>query len=286
MNTQSKPLSKEAAGVAAERAPISRPAVLFGPMNQPVSDLRGLRIWLVGASSGIGAELARQALQAGARVALSARRADVLQEVAAAHKNAFIAPLDVLCHDAWRDQHARIVEAFGGVDLLVFCAAKYRPERTWEVQEEEAEHTLRTNVASVYSVLGAALPDMLARGSGGIALVASVAGYVGLPGATVYGPGKAALINLAEILYSDLRPKGLNVYLVNPGFVKTDLTDKNDFPMPAIQTPQQAATAIWRGISEGRFEIHFPRRFTAWLKILRLLPFRLRFILFQRFMLS
>ncbi len=76
------------------------------------------------------------------------------------------------------------------------------------------------------------------------------------------------------------------MYLVNPGFVKTDLTDKNDFPMPAIQTPQQAATAIWRGISEGRFEIHFPRRFTAWLKILRLLPFRLRFILFQRFMLS
>ncbi|NUT60211.1 SDR family NAD(P)-dependent oxidoreductase [Herbaspirillum sp. C9C3] len=286
MNTQSKPLTKEAVGAAGERAPISRPAVLFGPMNQPVSDLRGLRIWLVGASSGIGAELARQALQAGARVALSARRADVLQEVAAAHKNAFIAPLDVLCHDAWRDQHARIVEAFGGVDLLVFCAAKYRPERSWEVQEDEAEHTLRTNVASVYSALGAALPDMLARGSGGIALVASVAGYVGLPGATVYGPGKAALINLAEILYSDLRPKGLNVYLVNPGFVKTDLTDKNDFPMPAIQTPQQAATAIWRGIAEGRFEIHFPLRFTAWLKILRLLPFRLRFVLFQRFLLS
>jgi short-subunit dehydrogenase len=283
MSIHTSPLPKQA---ASERAPISRPAVLFGPMNQPVSDLRGLRIWLVGASSGIGAELARQALQAGARVALSARRGDVLQEVAAGHKNAFIAPLDVLCHDAWRDQHARILEAFGGIDLLVFCAAKYRPERSWEVQEDEAEHTIRTNLASVYSALAAALPDMLARGSGGIALVASVAGYVGLPGASVYGPGKAALINLAEILYSDLRPKGLNVYLVNPGFVKTDLTDKNDFPMPAIQTPQQAASAIWRGIAEGRFEIHFPLRFTAWLKILRLLPFRLRFMLFQRFLLN
>jgi nucleoside-diphosphate-sugar epimerase len=249
MSIHTSPLPKQA---ASERAPISRPAVLFGPMNQPVSDLRGLRIWLVGASSGIGAELARQALQAGARVALSARRGDVLQEVAAGHKNAFIAPLDVLCHDAWRDQHARILEAFGGIDLLVFCAAKYRPERSWEVQEDEAEHTIRTNLASVYSALGAALPDMLARGSGGIALVASVAGYVGLPGASVYGPGKAALINLAEILYS----------------------------------PQQAASAIWRGIAEGRFEIHFPLRFTAWLKILRLLPFRLRFMLFQRFLLN
>jgi short-subunit dehydrogenase len=226
--TQSKPLAKEAAGSRRAR-PISRPAVLFGPMNQPVSDLRGLRIWLVGASSGIGAELARQALQAGARVALSARRADVLQEVAAAHKNAFIAPLDVLCPmpgatsmpASWKPSAAS----------TCWCSVRPSTARTQlGSQEDEAEHTLRTNLASVYSALGAALPDMLARGSGGIALVASVAGYVGLPGATVYGPGKAALINLAEILYSDLRPKGLNVYLINPGFVKTDLTDKNDFP--------------------------------------------------------
>ncbi|ADJ62575.1 SDR family NAD(P)-dependent oxidoreductase [Herbaspirillum seropedicae] len=283
MSTHTRPLPKAA---PQDKTPPSRTAVLFGPMNEPMADLRGRRIWLIGASSGIGAELARQALAAGARVALSARRAEVLEEVAGAHPEAFIAPLDVLCHDAWRDQHARIVEAFGGVDLLIFCAARYRPERSWEVQEDEAEHTIRTNLASVYSALGAALPDMLARGSGGIALVASVAGYVGLPGATVYGPGKAALINLAEILYSDLRPKGVNVYLVNPGFVKTDLTDKNDFTMPALQTPQQAASAIWRGIGEGRFEIHFPLRFTAWLKLLRILPFRLRFMLFQRFLLS
>ncbi|MET3434078.1 short-subunit dehydrogenase [Herbaspirillum seropedicae] len=283
MSTHTRPLPKAA---PQDKIPPSRTAVLFGPMNEPMADLRGRRIWLIGASSGIGAELARQALAAGARVALSARRADVLEEVAGDHPDAFIAPLDVLCRDAWRDQHARIVEAFGGVDLLIFCAARYRPERSWEVQEDEAEHTIRTNLASVYSALGAALPDMLARGSGGIALVASVAGYVGLPGATVYGPGKAALINLAEILYSDLRPKGVNVYLVNPGFVKTDLTDKNDFAMPALQTPQQAASAIWRGIGEGRFEIHFPLRFTAWLKLLRILPFRLRFMLFQRFLLS
>ncbi len=285
MNTQTRPAPKNVAQEHEPAQPV-RPAPLFGPMNRPLQDLRGLRIWLVGASSGIGAEMARHALAAGARVALSARRADALEEVAAGYKDAFIAPLDVLCRDAWRDQHARIVQALGGVDLLVFCVAKYRPERSWEVQEEEAEHTLRTNLASVYSALGAALPEMLARGSGGIALVASVAGYVGLPGASVYGPGKAALINLAEILYSDLRPRGLNVYLVNPGFVKTDLTDKNDFPMPALQTPQQAAQAIWRGIVEGRFEIHFPLRFTFWLKLLRLLPFRLRFMLFQRFLLK
>ncbi|WP_157137744.1 SDR family NAD(P)-dependent oxidoreductase [Herbaspirillum lusitanum] len=257
---------------------------MFNPMNKPVHDWTGKRIWLIGASSGIGAELARQALAAGARVALSARRAEVLEEVAGAHPEAFIAPLDVLCHDAWRDQHARIVEAFGGVDLLIFCAARYRPERSWEVQEDEAEHTIRTNLASVYSALGAALPDMLARGSGGIALVASVAGYMGLPNASVYGPGKAALINLAEILYSDLRSKGINVYLINPGFVKTGLTEKNDFAMPAMQTPAAAAVEIWKGIAEGRFEIHFPRRFTRILKLIQMLPYRWRFALFHRFL--
>jgi len=258
--------------------------LLFGPMNRPLQDLRGLRVWLVGASSGIGAELARQALAAGAHVALSARRRDALEQVAEHHPQAVIAPLDVLSRESWHEQHARIVQTLGGVDLLVFCVAKYRPERSWEVQEDEAEHTVRTNFASVYSALAATLPAMLERGSGGIALVASVAGYVGLPGATVYGPGKAALINLAEILYSDLRPQGLNVYLVNPGFVRTALTDKNDFSMPSIQTPQQAAQHIWRGIIAGRFEIHFPLRFTLWLKILRLLPFRWRCMLFQQFL--
>jgi short-subunit dehydrogenase len=132
---------------------------------------------------------------------------------------------------------------------------------------------LRTNVASVYSALGAALPDMLARGSGGIALVASVAGYVGLPGATVYGPGKAALINLAEILYSDLRPKGLNVYLINPGFVKTDLTDKNDFPCRPSRRRNRRPPRSGAG-SPKPLRDPLPAALHAWLKILRLLPFR------------
>ena len=106
-----------------------------------------------------------------------------------------------------------------------------------------------------------------------------MAGWIGLPKASVYGPSKAALINLAEILYSDLHPRGLDVYLINPGFVDTQLTARNDFHMPALQTPEDAASAIMRGISAGRFEIHFPRRFTLLVKLLRMLPYRLRFAL-------
>jgi short-subunit dehydrogenase len=134
----------------------------------------------------------------------------------------------------------------------------------------------------VYTGLATVLPAMLARGSGGIALVASVAGYFGLPNASVYGPTKAALINLAELLYVDLRPRGLSVYLINPGFVQTPLTAKNEFSMPALQTPAEAARAICHGISAGRFEIHFPRRFTLAMKLVRSLPYRLRFALIAR----
>lgn len=258
--------------------------MIFSPMNTPVAEWQGKRIWLIGASSGIGAALARQALANGARVAMSARRADVLEMVAGGNSSALVVPFDVQDHAAWRAAYADICRVFGGIDLLFFCVASYQPERSWEVSDDSAETTLKTNLISVYSALANVLPAMLARGSGGVALIASVAGYVGLPNASVYGPGKAALINLAEILYHDLHSKGLNVYLVNPGFVKTALTDKNDFTMPAIQTPEAAAENIWRGIAKGQFEIHFPRRFTRILKLLQLLPYRWRFALLHRFL--
>ena len=257
---------------------------MLSPMNTPVRNWSGQRIWLIGASSGIGAALAQQALAQGARVALSARRGAALQQVAGAHPNALIVPLDVLDHAAWQRVHGDISDAFGGIDLLLFCAADYRPERSWEVSVAGAEKTLRTNFLSVYSALATVLPAMLASHTGGIALVASVAGYVGLPNASVYGPGKAALINLAEILYSDLHDKGINVYLINPGFVKTGLTAQNSFAMPALLTPEAAARAIWQGIAQGRFEIHFPQRFTRFLKLLQMLPYRWRFALFQLFL--
>lgn len=249
------------------------------PLNRRIHDWHGKRVWLVGASSGIGAALAAEALEAGASVALSARSAAPLQAIAAGRPQALALPFDVLEQQAWRPAYEAICQRFGGVDLVVFCAADYRPERSWEVEPAQAARTLGINLGSVYSGLATVLPDMLARGSGGIAIVASVAGYLGLPKASVYGPSKAALINLAELLYTDLHPRGLDVYLVNPGFVRTRLTARNDFRMPALQTPQAAARAIRRGIAAGRFEIHFPWRFTLLVKLVRLLPYRLRFAL-------
>lgn len=253
-------------------------------LNARITDWQHQRVWLIGASSGIGAALAQELLAAGARVALSARRVERLQAVAAAAPQALVAPFDIVNQDDWQQRYQEVCQRFGGVDLIVFCAADYHPERSWQVSAEGAAHTLAVNLGSVYTGLATVLPDMLARGSGGIAIVASVAGYIGLPNATVYGPSKAALINLAELLYADLRPRGLGVYLINPGFVQTPLTAKNDFTMPALQTPQAAAQAIRKGLSAGAFEIHFPRRFTLVLKLLRWLPYRLRFALMTHFL--
>ena len=254
-------------------------------LNMPIRDWRNQRVWVIGASSGIGAAIAQQLLEAGAAVILSARRSDLMHGAVGRHAAACVIAFDVLDQSGWHDAYAQIQTRLGGVDQIIFCAAEYRPERSWEVNPDTALRTLKINLASVYTGIATVLPAMLQRGQGGIAIVASVAGYLGLPNASVYGPSKAALINLAEILYSDLHERGINVYLINPGFVDTELTQKNSFYMPALQTAAQASAAILRGMARGQFEIHFPRRFTQTLKLLRLLPYRWRFFLIKRFIL-
>lgn len=257
-------------------------AELFGTLNHPIDNWSGKTVWLVGASSGIGAALAQRLLNQGAKVVLSARRIEQLTSIANAHPNALIKAFDASDKRSWTEIHQQVLQELDRIDLIIFCAARYQPERTWELDSLDAQLTLNTNLLSIYHGLQSVLPDMLQRRQGGIAVIASVAGYIGLPNASVYGPSKAALINLAEIMYADLQPKGINVYLINPGFVSTPLTAKNAFFMPAIQTPTQAADAILLGMLHGKFEIHFPKRFTYFLKFLQCLPYRLRFILLRR----
>lgn len=254
------------------------------PLNPRWSDWQGKRVWLIGASSGIGAAIARDLLKQGARVALSARRRDALMAVAAGSVSAFVLPMDVTDPSAWRFAHQRLTQEWGGLDLVIFCAAQYEQIRSWELHADRVHATIQTNLASVFYGLEVILPGLIAQGDGSIVLVASVAGYLGLPNATVYGPTKAALINLAELLYAELHPKGLGVYLVNPGFVKTKLTAGNTFPMPALISTDEAARQILHGIEKGKFEIHFPKRFTLLLKALSLLPYRLRLAALVRMM--
>ncbi|WP_156863141.1 SDR family NAD(P)-dependent oxidoreductase [Casimicrobium huifangae] len=249
--------------------------------NRRRADWQGQRVWLIGASSGIGAALAAQLMARGASVALSARNVEALQRVAdgasaGSNGRALVLPFDATQQGQWAGAHGKLNVAWGGVDVVVFCAGAYAPMRAWEIDDRQMSQIVDVNLRSVYHGLERVIPDLRAGGTGALVLVASVAGLMGLPNATVYGPTKAALINLAELLHSDLRGDGVDVYLVNPGFVQTPLTAKNEFPMPAIQTPEQAAQAIMRGLAAGRFSIHFPKRFTGWLYLLRHLPDRVR----------
>lgn len=250
---------------------------MFGPLNPPLADWAGKRVWVIGASTGIGAALARRLIRAGARVALSARDAGRLAEVAGLSPQVCLCPLDVAEPGALQRVATDIAARWGGVDAVFFVAARYRAVRAWELETDDIDATLRTNVAAVMHGCAAVLPAMLERGSGALVIVSSVAGYRGLPKALVYGASKAALINFAEALYMDLHPRGLGVHLVCPGFVETPLTANNDFHMPALISPDEAAGHILSGLRRGDFHIHFPKRFTRWLLLLRVLPGRLYF---------
>ncbi len=250
-------------------------------MNVPVRDWRGRRVWLIGGSSGIGAALAEALHARGAEVALSARpspRLDGLVE----RTSALAVPCDVTEHGALEGSAAVLREAWNGVDHVFYLAAHYVPMRGFELDLDQVRASVETNLLGAYASVAAALPLLEGRAGASLVLVASVAGYRGLPTAVAYGPTKAALINLAETLYLDLEPRGIGVHLVNPGFVRTPLTDRNDFAMPALIEPEDAAEGILAGLARGRFAIAFPRRFTAWMRLLRYLPDRLYFPLVHK----
>ena len=252
-------------------------------MNTPLRDWAAQRVWIIGASSGIGAALATQLLQRGAHVAVSARRAEALQALVADHTVARVLAFDFTDDDAFGAACDDLFRAWGGIDLVVFCAGAYAPMRAWQLDANDIDRLLDINLRAPMAAAAQLIPRLLKQGSGALAFVSSVAGFRGLPKAAAYGPTKAALINFAETLYLDLAPRGLSVFLINPGFVATPMTAANDFEMPALISPQQAAEEIIAGFGRGSFEIHFPRRFTYWLKLLRLLPYGLYFALVRRF---
>jgi len=251
-------------------------------LNPKIRGWRGQRVWVIGASTGIGAAVARDLIDAGARVALSARSRDRLDAIAKG-TDAIVAPLDVTDRAAVLDAAKKVCDALGALDLVIVVAGTHSAMRADQFDRVKADQLLAVNLVGPLNCLEAVLPTLLKQRRGGIALVASVAGYRGLPQALIYGPTKAALIHLAEGLYLDLRRHGIGVYLVNPGFVDTPLTQRNDFAMPALMTAEKAARRTLDGIAAGRFETHYPRRFTGWLKLLRILPYPAYFWAVRRF---
>lgn len=233
--------------------------------------------WVTGASAGIGAALARKLAAEGWTVYVTARSAEKLHALAATGAGEsgkiIAAPADVTDTDAMAQIVERIENA-EGLALAVLNAGIYIPMRAQEFNAEDARKHFDVNLTGVSNGLAPAMQAMLARGTGCLALVASVAGYRGLPRASAYGATKAALINMAEALAFDLHPAGVRISVINPGFVETEATAVNEFKMPFLMQTEQAADRIIRGLKKPLFEICFPRRFAYILKSMRILPAR------------
>jgi len=239
--------------------------------------LDGARVWLTGASSGIGEALVAGLVSAGAHLAISARRADRLDEIVSARRRPdrrlLAIPADVTDREALRSAAARIASDFGAIDLAVFNAGIGRRLRVDAFDADDFVSVMTTNVFGVIYGIEAVLPGMLARRSGRIAAVASLAGYRSVPTLAGYGTSKAAVIHALECLRYDLRPHGIGVTIINPGYVRTPMTAENTYRMPFLIDADRAAAIIIRGLQRDRKEIHFPARLSWLLKFLRILPY-------------
>ncbi|GAA0640181.1 SDR family NAD(P)-dependent oxidoreductase [Halomonas beimenensis] len=239
------------------------------------------RIWLTGATSGIGRALATRLLDRGHRVALSARHPDALEALAGGHDNALNLPLDVADRASVMAAGDRLATHFGGLDLAILNAGTCEYLDASRFDTGLVERVFAPNFFGAVYGVEAALPLLRrARAEGGrplLAATSSAAAYLPLPRAEAYGASKAALSHFLESLRLDLAGEGIDVSLIHPGFVKTPLTDRNDFPMPMRVSADEAAEAILAGLAAHRLDIHFPRRFTLPLKLLGILPPGVRF---------
>jgi short-subunit dehydrogenase len=245
--------------------------------------LENKRIWLIGASFGIGEALAKQLAVRGAKLVLSARSSDKIHQLAATlGKQGCAVTCDVTDYQSVLMAYQEALATFGGLDMVIYNAGAYEPASAAEFNLEQIEQMINVNLHGAIRVVHTVLPDMKRQAYGAIVLVGSVAGYRGLPKAMGYGLSKAAIIHLAENLRQDLDGTGIAVQLVNPGFVKTRLTDKNHFAMPLMVTPEKAAHFIADGLEAGRYEIHFPPLFTWFMKTMAALPASAYFWLSKR----
>ena len=242
------------------------------------------KIWITGASSGIGKALAIKFSQEGWQVAASARRENLLQNLTKINSNIYSFPLDVVNSENTKKVFENVLNKLDGIDLCIFSTGIYDPKKEKEIIEKQIRDVMEVNFFGTVNCIKAVEKYFKEKKTGHISVVSSVAGYRGLPNATGYGASKAALINLTESLYFDFKKYNVRISLISPGFIKTPMTDKNEFKMPFIKSAEFAANKIYNGIVKSKaFEISFPKELTTILKIFRILPYWKYFYLMEKF---
>ena len=235
-------------------------------------------IWITGGSTGIGKALAIKFANKGWNVAVSARRVELLDELSKNYENISSFPLDVTDKTKCTEVFNQIKNKFENIDICFFSTGTWNPKKEKEIDVEQMEDVFKVNFFGTVNSIKAVEQYYRERKSGIITIVSSIAGYRGLPNSTGYGPSKSALNNLAESLYFDFKRSNVRICLVSPGFIKTPMTDKNNFKMPFLKSTEYAANKIYDGlINTNNFEIHFPNQLTLILKLLGFLPSKLYF---------
>ena len=241
------------------------------------------KVWITGASSGIGKALAIKFAKEGWQVAASARRENLLKELSSQNPNIYPFPLDVKDELKTKNIFLNIINKFQSVDIAVFCTGIHDPDSEKKLSSEKIREIMETNFFGTLNCIMAVNSYFREKKSGHISIVSSVAGYRGLPAASGYCASKSALTSLAESLYFDFKRDNVRVSLISPGFIKTPMTDKNKFPMPMIKSPEFAAEKMFIGLTKkNAFEIHFPISFTFMMKLLKIMPNWLYFLLVKK----
>ena len=231
------------------------------------------KIWITGASSGIGKALAIKFAKEGWQVAASARRENLLNEISESNENIYSFPLDVTDSEKCKNVFNKIKEKFQEIDISVFCTGVHDPKSEKKFNLESITKIMNVNFFGTINSVNAVYEYYKEKKSGQISIVSSVAGYRGLPTGGAYCASKSALTTYAESLFFDMKRFNVRVSVVHPGFIKTPMTDQNDFPMPMIKSPEFAADQMFKGLTQSNaFEIHFPKQFTFIMKILKIMP--------------
>ena len=237
-------------------------------------------IWITGGSTGIGKALAIKFASKGWNVAISARRAELLNELSNSYENISSFPLDVTDKEKCKEVFNEIKNKYENIDICFFSTGTWDPKTEKNIDVQQMEEVFKVNFFGTVNSIKAVEEYFRDKKNGIITIVSSIAGYRGLPNSTGYGPSKSALNNLAESLYFDFKRDNVRVCLVSPGFIQTPMTDKNDFKMPFLKTPEYAADKIYDGlVNKNVFEIHFPKSLTLILKIFSFLPSKIYFSL-------
>lgn len=248
-------------------------------LNRKIKDFKNLNIWVIGASSGIGKALCLELIKREANLFISSRKVELLNKIKDVNPNeVHVLPVDVLDIESLKQSFNQIPS----IDLIIYLAADYSPLTIETLDPKTCSHIIDVNLKGAINLSTVVFPRLIKERKGHLSFVASIAGYIGLPSSSVYGATKAALINYTESIYNEAKAYNIDISVVNPGFVKTNLTAKNDFDMPFIMTPEEAAKEMIKGYESGDFAIVFPKKFSYFFRFLRILPYSLHLRLLKK----